>query len=154
MFLLLLLLWIIFNGNFTIEILAFGIIIAAAVCVFLTLFTDFSIKKELKFIPLIPSLIVYVLVLIAEIFKANIATLRFIFKGPKGVTPVICHFKVNFKTDFARVLLANSITLTPGTITVSCHDNEFYVHCLDASLAAGMADSCFVRRLERMEAKL
>ena len=49
------------------------------------------------------------------------------------------------------MLLANSITLTPGTITVSVEDDRFCVHCLDKELAEGMEDSVFVKLLEEME---
>jgi multicomponent Na+:H+ antiporter subunit E len=49
------------------------------------------------------------------------------------------------------VILANSITLTPGTITVSLTDDHLLVHCLDKSLAEGMDDSVFVRLLQKME---
>ena len=57
----------------------------------------------------------------------------------------------NLKTEMARVMLANSITLTPGTITVSLTDQELLVHCLDKSLAEGMEDSEFVKLLEKLE---
>ena len=50
-------------------------------------------------------------------------------------------------------MLANSITLTPGTITVSVEGDKFLVHCLDKELAAGLEDSVFVELLEEMEAK-
>ena len=50
------------------------------------------------------------------------------------------------------MVLANSITLTPGTITVAMEEDELTVHALDVSLAAGMDDSVFVHMLRRMEA--
>ena len=50
------------------------------------------------------------------------------------------------------MVLANSITLTPGTITVGLEGQEFYVHCLDKELAEGMENSIFVELLEKMEA--
>jgi multicomponent Na+:H+ antiporter subunit E len=50
------------------------------------------------------------------------------------------------------VLLANSITLTPGTITVSVHGDEFCVHALDSSLAEGIEEGGFVHILRKMEA--
>ena len=65
--------------------------------------------------------------------------------------PVIVHVHTNLKTEIARVILANSITLTPGTITVSLTDDDLLVHCLDKSLAEGMEDSAFVKLLEEME---
>ena len=65
--------------------------------------------------------------------------------------PVIVHVHTNLKTETARVILANSITLTPGTITVSLTDDDLLVHCLDKSLAEGMENSSFVKLLEKME---
>ena len=47
---------------------------------------------------------------------------------------------------------ANSITLTPGTITVSLTDNEYTVHCLDKELAEGISSSVFVKLLTKLEA--
>ncbi|MBQ8547563.1 MAG: Na+/H+ antiporter subunit E, partial [Lachnospiraceae bacterium] len=55
------------------------------------------------------------------------------------------------KTDLARTVLANSITLTPGTITVELTEDEFKVHCLDKEMAEGIEDSVFVRLLLKME---
>ena len=57
------------------------------------------------------------------------------------------------KADFGKAILANSITLTPGTITVHVRDDLFMVHCLDRELAEGLEDSEFEQRLEKMEAK-
>ena len=66
--------------------------------------------------------------------------------------PVIIHFKTDLKSRTARVLLANSITLTPGTITVSLEDDVYTVHCLDKSLAEGIDSSVFVKLLKKLEA--
>jgi multicomponent Na+:H+ antiporter subunit E len=65
--------------------------------------------------------------------------------------PVLVHVHAKLKTETARVILANSITLTPGTITVSLTEDNLLVHCLDKSLAEGMEDSVFVRLLQKME---
>ena len=67
------------------------------------------------------------------------------------VEPILVHFTTNLKTSTAKTLLANSITLTPGTITVTLEDNEYVVHCLDKSLAYGMDDSIFVKLLTEIE---
>ena len=54
----------------------------------------------------------------------------------------------------ARIALANSITLTPGTITVSLENNEFLVHALNRNMAEGLQESLFERLLKRMERKI
>jgi multicomponent Na+:H+ antiporter subunit E len=48
-------------------------------------------------------------------------------------------------------LLANAITLTPGTITVNIDGNHFAVHCLDKSIAVGMDSSSFVKVITKLE---
>ena len=56
------------------------------------------------------------------------------------------------KSRAARVALANSITLTPGTITVALEEDELIVHALDVDLVRGIDDSVFVHMLRKMEA--
>ncbi|MCR5324674.1 MAG: Na+/H+ antiporter subunit E [Lachnospiraceae bacterium] len=154
MFLFLIFLWIIFNGRFTWEILIFGILISGAVCLFINRFFGYSFKKEFRILKLIPDLFVYICVLLIEIIKANFTVMKLIIFKPKSIEPTVVHFHTDLKSRLARVLLANSITLTPGTITSSMHEDEFYVHCLDKHLSEGITDSVFVKRLRRMEEKL
>ncbi len=154
MFLLLLLLWIVFNGRITVEIVIFGILIALAVSLFASRFLGYSFKREFAILKCLPDFLLYLLILVFEIIKANFVLVGMIFKGSKALSPAICHFHTKLRSNIARTILADSITLTPGTITVSMRDDEFYVHCLDRSLANGITTSVFVRRLERMEAKL
>lgn len=145
------LVWIIFNGKVTAEIVILGFIIAALVFAFFCKFMDYSLEKEKRFYKKIPIFIKYVVVLIIEIVKANLTVLHMILTTKEIMEPVIVRFRTNLKTEMARVLLANSITLTPGTITVSLEEDEFLVHCLDKSLAEGMEDSVFIKMLEKME---
>ena len=60
-------------------------------------------------------------------------------------------FDVTLKTELGRALLANSITLTPGTITVSLSENHYVVHCLDKKFGEGLDSSIFVRLIADME---
>ena len=80
------------------------------------------------------------------------AVTRLILTRKEEIEPVIVHVHAKLKSETARVILANSITLTPGTITVSLTEDNLLVHCLDKSLSEGMDDSVFVRLLQKMEA--
>lgn len=151
MYLIFFLSWIIFNGQITTEILIFGVIIAAAVFWFVCKFMDYSLKKELKLYRSIGFFLWYFLVLLKEIVVANIDVIKRVYTVEETMEPVIVKFKVNLKSDMTRVLLANSITLTPGTITVALEENEYTVHCLDESLAEGLESSVFVKLLEKYE---
>ena len=112
---------------------------------------DHSLEKELRLYKKLPLYCRYVILLVSEIIKANMAVCRMILTRKEVTEPVIVKVHTNLKTETARVLLANSITLTPGTITVSLAGQELLVHCLDKSLAEGMEDSEFVRILEKLE---
>lgn len=154
MFLFLFCLWILFNGRFTIETVISGIVIAGAVFWLVCRFMDYSIEKEKKLFLILPDIIKYLLLLIWEIVKANMITARFVLNQKIEVEPQLIRFTTPLKTDTAKVILADSITLTPGTITVELEGGEFQVHCLDKELAEGIEDSVFVRKLLKMEEKI
>ena len=143
--------WIIFNGRVTLEIILFGIAISGLMFAFVCRFMDYSMEKERNFYRKFPLFCKYVVLLVKEIIKANLAVCHLILTRREVVEPVIVKIHTNLKTETARVILANSITLTPGTITVSLAGQELLVHCLDKSLAEGMEDSEFVRLLEALE---
>ena len=151
MYFVLVLLWIIYNGQFTAEILFFGMGISAVIYLFMCKFLDFSISRDVLMFRELFLFIRYLAVLMVEVLKANRAALRLLMSSRSDVEPVIVHFRTELETDTARVLLANSITLTPGTITVSLEGNEYEVHCLDRELAQGLNTSSFVSILKKME---
>lgn len=151
MYLLYFILWVIFNGNFTLEIAIFGIVIAAAILAFTCKFMDYSIKKEIGIYKKVFKFFRYACVLVIEIVKANFSVIHMILSEKEELEPVLVSFKSNMKTPAGRAFLANAITLTPGTITVTLEGSEYVVHCLDRNLAEGMDSSIFVELLTDME---
>ena len=99
-----------------------------------------------------PLLLAYAGVLLWEIVKANFAVLRFIINEKAHIEPAMMSFDVSLNTEMARFILANSITLTPGTITVYTNDNRFTVHALTEEMLDGIESSSFVKLLQRLEA--
>ena len=59
--------------------------------------------------------------------------------------------KTRLPRVYWKVLLGNSITLTPGTITVDVREDRFLVHCLDSDFARGLTDSAMEKRILRLE---
>lgn len=143
--------WIILNGKITLEIAIFGILVSAALFLFTCKFMGYSIRKEFVLFKNIFAILEYILILMVEILKANIGVVKFIFSYRFVVEPVMVTFQSPLKSNFLNVILANSITLTPGTITVSMEDGLFVVHCLDKELAQGLDSSVFVRKLAAIE---
>lgn len=153
MFLTLLLLWIGFNGKFTMEILLFGIVLSMGICYFCSKATSYSPKWEVRLLSMMPALFGYVLNLAWEVLKANWAVARIILSPKADAAPVLVEFNPRFKYEHNWVILANSITLTPGTITARMEHGELTVHCLVPEMATDIRDCSFVKRLRGMEAK-
>lgn len=151
MFVLFFLIWVIFNGQLTVEIAVFGVVIAGIMYWFLCKFFDYSPRYDLFLCKKVPLLLQYFLTLVWEIIKANLTVFRLIYTAEYELEPAVVHFKTSLRSTFARVLLANSITLTPGTITVALTDNEYTVHCLDKELAESISSSVFVKLLTKIE---
>lgn len=145
------LVWVVFNGRLTVEIAIFGIAAACAMFAFICRFMDYSIRKELRFYKKAPAFVQYLYCLVKEIVVANLTVCRMILTRKEQMEPMLVRVHTDLKTETAKVILANSITLTPGTITVSMSGQELLVHCLDKSLSEGMEDSVFVKLLQKIE---
>lgn len=151
MYLLYFLLWVIFNGQITLEICLFGIVIAAALFAFTCKFMGYSVKQEKRNLRLFFKYVRYCFVLIEEIVKANLTVARMILSEKEELEPALVSFRTRLQTEPVRAFLANAITLTPGTITVSLAEDAYVVHCLDEGLAEGLDDSVIVDLLEDIE---
>ena len=89
--------------------------------------------------------------LFKEIVKSGWQVARIILDPRLPISPTFVRFKPSQKTPVALATHANSITLTPGTITIEAADDEFRVHALTRAGAAGVVDSEMDRRVRRME---
>lgn len=141
--------WVALNGRVTVEILGLGAGITALAMFFLCRFCDWSLKKEGKLYRLLPRLIGYIGILLWEILKANLSLLRLIWAGRPD--PVVRVIRTNVQSRLGKMLLANSITLTPGTVTLACRGDELTVHCITEGMAAGLDDLIFEKYLVKME---
>ena len=114
-------LWVIFNGRITLEVVIAGAVISLLFDQFVkhVLGIRFTGATFWRCIRLFPDAVFYVIVLLAEVVKANAAITRLVLAPDITVEPCLVKFTTPLKTNAARVALANSITLTPGTITVS-----------------------------------
>ncbi len=146
-------LWVVLNGRWTTEIGVFGLVFAALAYAFTWKYMGYSPKVDIALFMRVPSALRYGVTLVVEIIKANLTVCRMILKPDFVPEPQLVQFDVDLKKNRHLVALANSITLTPGTITVDLHDNHFLVHALDASMVDGLDDGSFVQQLVQMEAK-
>ena len=144
------LLWIILNGRVTLELVLLGILIAAAVFLFACTAFGYSLKRELDVLKNLPLIVLYLLNLMRESIVASLHVIRLILSPARKPEPVLIEFDSGLPTEFQNVVLANSITLTPGTVTVELQGDHFTVHCLIPEFADGIGESSFVRLLRRI----
>ncbi|MBR5302308.1 MAG: Na+/H+ antiporter subunit E [Clostridia bacterium] len=146
-------LWVVLNGKWTTEIGVFGLVFAALAYAFTWKYMGYSPKVDIELLMRVPSAVRYGVNLVAEIVKANLAVTKMILRSDFVPEPQLVKFDADLKKKRHLVALANSITLTPGTITVDLEDNHFLVHALDASMVDGLDDGVFVQQLMQMEEK-
>lgn len=92
----------------------------------------------------------YFIWLLGEVIKAALYVSRISLSDRSKVEPSIAWFKADYDSPFARALLANSITLTPGTITIDITDDGIYsVHALTNELREGLLDGSMQARVAK-----
>lgn len=84
----------------------------------------------------VPQALTYFIWLFIEIIKANIAVIRAVLSPDLRVTPTMTRVPVPNKSDLAKTMFANSITLTPGTVSVDLKDDHILVHALLSEMSA------------------
>lgn len=151
MYLLLFALWLLLNGKITLEICIFGTAVVGLLATVIYALFGYTPKKELRLYTKLPIFFVYLAALVWEVLKANVSVMKIILHKKRPVSPALVTFRVEFHTEFARYMLANSVTLTPGTITVETDENEFIVHCLSEKMLEGIESGRIIRLLKRLE---
>ena len=119
------------SGHYSILIITLGII-SCAFCVYVAKRGKLIDDEGLP-IFFIPRLLNYILWLFKEILKSNLSTAKVIINGK--VEPETFTVKASQVTDVAKVTYANSITLTPGTVTTKMQKDVFEVHALNSDFS-------------------
>ena len=126
-FILSMIFWLLITFRITVPNIIVGSI-AAAICS--AIFGRYYFHNVYKFLQ--PQryfwFLVYLVIFIWECIKANFDVAYRVLHPAMPIKPGIVKVKTTLKSDFAKTLLANSITMTPGTITVDVINDDFYVH--------------------------
>ena len=128
----LMLIWVIANGTLALDSLITGVVITAAIAL---AFASFA--RVYSVIRWSPKVIVYYLmylgVFLLELTKANLNVMRLVFSPRIDIAPGIVEIKTELKSPIGRLALANSITLTPGTLVVDIKDDSLFIHWINVS---------------------
>ena len=138
-FIILFLFWVVMSGRFDLFHLTLGIISCAIVSYIShdLLFKDIKSKNRhietIRFVKYLPWL--FYQILVANFYVAYLALDPMM---SERIDPRIIKFKTKLKKEMSLVTFGNSITLTPGTITVLIKDGYYYVHAIDMISAKGL----------------
>ena len=149
LFLILLCLWLLMSGHYSILIITLGII-SCAFCVYVAKRGNLIDDEGLP-IFFIPRLSNYLIWLFKEILKSNLNTAKVIIYGK--VEPETFTVKASQVTDVAKVTYANSITLTPGTVTTKMQKDVFEVHALNSDFGNDVRTNEMDKKVTWLEGK-
>ena len=86
-----------------------------------------------------------------EIFLSNVLVVKHIWLGNKSISPVFATITASQETEIGKVIYANSITLTPGTVTVNLEGDRFRVHALLQESIKDLESGEMDRRVSQLE---
>ena len=150
MFCLLFLFWILLNGTITLEIVLLGLVLSAALTGCFCRATGRSPWREVDLLRLLPRAVGYAGYLVGQIIWSNLLVIPVIFGRGKG-RPCLTWFELPVERKEGQLVLANSITLTPGTVTVALGERTICVYAIRPDFARGLKSCGFVSRLKKME---
>ena len=143
-FILLFLVWIGLTNSLNIQELIVGAMVSFIIAKFFTPNREFNLKDlAIKYIRFIP-------IFFKNLIESNIAVAKIVLNPKLPINTAIVKLKTDLTNEHDRLILANAITLTPGTITVELRDSELFIHVLnlDSFDRAKLQDS-IVGELER-----
>ncbi len=151
MFAILWLFWIGITGSFDWS----ALIIGGGVAFFITRFNHdqlitarerplFTFKNVIRLCRLL-------VIFIIAVFKANFQVAALVINPRLPINPQVVRVSVKLDKEVSRVILANAITLTPGTLTVLCNDEELLVHSLTEKHASEVKNWQLIEELRQLE---
>jgi multicomponent Na+:H+ antiporter subunit E len=132
LFVILFFFWVLWNNTMDFKIWLYGVIPSLLVVLFfgqsITIFNGVKLTPKSFFYSF-----VYIVVFVWALIKSNIDVLLRVLNPKLPINPGIVKIKTNIKSPMGRLILANSITLTPGTFVVDIKEEFLYIHWIDVS---------------------
>jgi multicomponent Na+:H+ antiporter subunit E len=154
LFILSLIFWLLLTFELTVPNIIVGIFASVITAFFFGRFFVTNVYKLLQ-----PHryfwFIIYLIVFIWECLKANIDVAYRVLHPAMPIRPGIVKVKTTLKSDMAKMLLANSITMTPGTISVDIIDEYLYIHWIyisneDPEVYTGIITGAFEKYIKKI----
>jgi multicomponent Na+:H+ antiporter subunit E len=140
--------WLLLSGRYEPLLIGFGVG-SSALVVYIAHRMDVVDHEGVPYLG--SRFIRYLPWLLKEVFLANVKVALIILHPKLPISPIMVHFRGTQNTDLGRFLYANSITLTPGTITTGIDGNDFEIHALTLSDVDGREEDEMDRRCTAVE---
>ena len=128
----LLLIWLIANGTMAIDTVLSGGVITAAIALAFAAFS--RVYSVIRWSPrVIYTYLIYLSVFLYELLKANLNVMRYVYSRHIDIHPGIVEIKTSLQSPIGRLALANSITLTPGTLVVDMRGDSLFIHWINVT---------------------
>lgn len=152
-FIILLGLWLVLSGKYDWFYISLGVVAALFVTVI-----QLRINKYLYYQKKIANenslswsrLLLYIPWLIWQIILSSLQVAYVVLHPRMPINPSLLKFKTKLPNITARVILGNSITLTPGTLTINIADDEFLVHTLTDASHSGIVDGSLPKQVAKL----
>lgn len=145
-------LWVVLSGHSEPLLLGFGLLSAGFV-LFIALRMDIADHEGHPIHLNILALGRYWVWLLKEIVNANLDVTRRVLRPSLPISPTIVFLETTQRSDVGRVIHANSITLTPGTVSIDVEGTIIEVHCLSKEAAQGLQTGEMDRRVTEVEGR-
>lgn len=144
-------LWLLLSGHYTPLLITFGVgsaLFVTAIALRMRIVDEDSVPLQLT-----PQVLLYLPWLTLQVLKANLHVGRTILTPRLPISPLMSRYRGHEKTEVGRFTYANSITLTPGTITVGVYGHDYEIHALTRESMDGTEEGAMDRKVSAMESR-
>jgi multicomponent Na+:H+ antiporter subunit E len=140
--------WLLLSGHYTQLILSLGVVSVLIVTWFVWRMD--RVDGELAVLPMRPRLLYYLLWLMWQVVLANIDVVRRIWDPALPIRPTWQRLDIKVSSPLAKMIYANSITLTPGTLTTDVREDHFMVHSLTTEGIEELRKGSMEKQIQRL----
>jgi multicomponent Na+:H+ antiporter subunit E len=144
--------WLLLSGHYTLLLISFGLL-SVALVVLLALRMDVVDHEGHPLHLNSKALVIYWCWLLKEIFVSNIYVCRLILSPAMPISPTVIALRSSQSSDLARVIFANSITLTPGTVTIDVDGDITEVHAITEDAAKSLLQGSMDGKVTALESR-
>lgn len=120
--------WLLMSGIYTPLLIGLGIVSVALTMIIVHRMN--IIDQETHPTHILRNLPKFIVYLFIDLIMSSITVVKLVWQVKKPITPTFSTYKIKLKTDVAKVIYANAITVTPGTIAIDLNGDEITVHAL------------------------